>query len=157
MKIPYCLVLAASAGAALLATAPAMAKHGVIITLPDRRVAVLSEGDLEGASIGSYSVAVFKDRSLINFEAGAVFSRDGSIFENNGRPRVKFADIAGDGTQELIVSKLTAGSGNYLEVDALRIDPHGVSLLVRIKTDTKHDEVAELKAACQRRSCTVRR
>src|SRR6516164_3546261 len=114
MKILYCLVLAASAGAALLATAPAMAKHGVIITLPDRRVAVLSEGDLEGASIGSYSVAVFKDRSLINFEAGAVCSRDGSIFENNGRPRVKFADIAGDGTQELIVSKLTAGSGNYL-------------------------------------------
>ncbi|QYY34243.1 PliI family lysozyme inhibitor of I-type lysozyme (plasmid) [Cupriavidus pinatubonensis] len=133
---------------------PAMAKDGVAIALPDQRVAVLSEGDLEAASMGSYSVAVFKDALLLHFDAGAVFSRNGTIFRDDGKLRVKFADITGDGTQALVISKLTAGSGKYLEVDALRIDAGSVRLLTRVQTDTHHDEIAELKAACRRGACS---
>ncbi|MDA5193469.1 PliI family lysozyme inhibitor of I-type lysozyme [Govanella unica] len=129
---------------------PVLAKGGVAITLPDKRVAVLSQGDLESASIGSYSVAVFKDRNLMDFAAGAMFSRDGSIFQDDGKPRVKFADITEDGRPELIVYKLTAGSGNYLEVDALRIDKNELRLLARVQTDSKHDAIAALKAAYKR-------
>ena len=133
----------------------AIAKDGVFISLPDKRVAVLSEGDLERNSIGSYSVVVFKDAALIDFEAGVVFSRDGTIFQDNGKPRVKFADITGDGTKELIISKLTAGSGNYLEVDVLRINAHSIRLLIRLNLNTKDDEIAMLKMACQRRRWTL--
>lgn len=143
-------------GVLVLATS-AMARDGVVVPLPDGRMAVLSEGTLEAASIGSYSVTVFNNRDLLHFEAGAVFSRDGSFFMDNGKPHVKFADITGDGKEELIVSKLTAGSGNYLEVDALRIDARAVSLVARVQTDARHDVVAELKAACQRGACAGQR
>jgi hypothetical protein len=133
----------------LLPTA-VLARDGVAITLPDKRVAVLSEGDLESGSIGSYSIAVFNAPDLMDFVAGAVFSRDGSLFQNSGKPRAEFADITGDGTEDLIVSKLTAGSGNHLEVDALRIGAHSVKLLARVQSDTKHDVVAALRAAYKR-------
>jgi hypothetical protein len=149
MQASYWLAIATSACAVMLLPAPALARDGVAITLPDKRVAVVSEGDLEPASIGSYSIAVFKDRDLVDFVAGAVFSRDGSLFQDNGQPRVEFADITGDGTKDLILSKLTAGSGNHLEVDALRIGSHSVKLLARVQTDTKHDVAAALRAACK--------
>jgi hypothetical protein len=131
-----------------------VAKDGVTVTLPDQRVAVIAVGDLESASIGSYSVTIYKDRSLLDFQAGAVFVRNGSLFQDNGKPRVKFADVTGDGVKELIVSILTAGSGNYLQVDALSIDARGVRLLTRIQTDSRHDVITELKAACKRGQCS---
>ncbi|MBC8729593.1 MULTISPECIES: PliI family lysozyme inhibitor of I-type lysozyme [Paraburkholderia] len=40
-----------------------------------------------------------------------------------------------------------AASGNFLEVDALRIGLHTVRLLARVDTDTRHDVVATLRAA----------
>jgi len=147
------VLICCAAASIALAGQPVMAKDGVALALPDQRVAVLSEGDLEAASMGSYTVAVFKDAQLLDFDAGAVFSRNGTIFRDDGKLRVKFADITGDGNQALIVSKLTAGSGNYLEVDALRIEAGSVRLLTRIQTDTHHDEIVELKAACRRGAC----
>ena len=140
--------------AALLMAGVVSAKDGVAVTLPDKRVAVLSVGDVEPASIGSYSVAIFKDRSLMDFAAGAIFPRNGSLFQDNGAPRVKFADINGDGIKEMIVSLLTAGSGNYMQVDALRIDSRSILLLTRIQTEARHDAVTELKAACKRGKCS---
>ncbi|WP_342335414.1 PliI family lysozyme inhibitor of I-type lysozyme [Burkholderia pseudomallei] len=152
MKRTYRLAFVIPACATMLLSVPALGRDGVAINLPDKRVAVLSEGDLEPASGGSYSIAVFKDRDLVDFLAGAVFSRDGSFFQDNGKPRAEFADITGDGTKDLILSKLTAGSGNYLEADALRIEAHSVKLLVRVQTDTNHNVVAALKAAYKRGS-----
>ncbi|MDC9621981.1 PliI family lysozyme inhibitor of I-type lysozyme [Xenorhabdus sp. XENO-7] len=133
---------------------PALAKDGALINLPDKKFAVISVGDLESESIGSYSIAVFKDRDLTEFETGAVFSRDGSVFEDNNKPRVTFADINGDGAKELIVYKLTAGSGNYLEVDALKITDRNVKLLARINTDSKHDPIQLLRILCKKGLCT---
>jgi hypothetical protein len=138
--------------AALLLPMHASGRDGVTLTLPDKRVAVLAQGDLEPASIGSYSVTIFKDSTLTQFVAGAIFSRDGTLLRSDGKPRIRFADVTGDGVPELIVSKLTAGSGNHLEVDALKIDASSITFVIRVRTDGKRDEVAELKAACRRRA-----
>lgn len=80
MKRTYRLAFVIPACATMLLSVPALGRDGVAINLPDKRVAVLSEGDLEPASGGSYSIAVFEDRDLVDFLAGAVFSRDGSFF-----------------------------------------------------------------------------
>lgn len=131
----------------VFATHAAVARDGVVVTLPDQKFAVISEGDKEGRSIGSYSIAIFKDKYLNEFVTGAIFSRDGSIFTDAGEVRAEFADITGDGEKELIVSKLTAGSGDYLEVDALKLQPEAIELISRIQTTTKKDKIAELKSA----------
>ncbi|MDX7987592.1 hypothetical protein FE392_09645 [Xenorhabdus sp. 12] len=138
---------------ALSLSAPAIAKEGKLINLPDKRFAVISVGDLESESIGSYSIAVFKDKDLSDFETGGVFSRDGSVFEADGKPRITFADINGDGSKELIVYKLTAGSGNYLEVDALKITNKDIKLLSRIETDTTKNPVKLLRELCKKGKC----
>lgn len=127
----------------------AIAKNGVAIPLPDKRVAVLSEGDLESASVGTYSVAIFKNDTFLDFIAGGVFSRDGSIFQDNGKPRVEFTDINGDGNKELIVSQLTAGSGNYLRVDAFSLGPDSINKVLSIQSDTKIDYISLLKELCE--------
>nr|WP_319926369.1 MULTISPECIES: PliI family lysozyme inhibitor of I-type lysozyme [unclassified Xenorhabdus] len=138
---------------ALSLSTPAIAKDGTLINLPDKRFAVLSVGDLESESIGSYSIAVFKDKDLTEFETGAVFSRDGSVFDDSNKPRVTFADINGDGSKELIISKLSVGSGNYLEVDALKITDKNVKLLTRININGKNDPIKSLRTLCKRGEC----
>ncbi len=65
----------------------AIAKNGVAIPLPDKRVAVLSEGDLESASVGTYSVAIFKNDTfwtLLLAECFLVMVRYSKIMENLG-------------------------------------------------------------------------
>ena len=130
--------------------ASSFAKDGIRLTLPSEKIAVISNGDLEAASIGTYSVVVYKNNDLIDFESGAIFSRDGSLFQDDGKPRVKFADIDGDGSPELIVIKTSAGSGNYTEVDAIRITENKVDLLIRIHSDTRKNEVVELQKTYQK-------
>lgn len=112
MKISFCFVLTALVCAELLSVPAAAASDAAVVRLPDHRFAVLAEGAMESASIGSYSIAVFQDKELTELRGGGVFSRDGSLFEDSGKPRVQFADITGDGVNELILSTLTGGSGN---------------------------------------------
>ena len=107
----------------------------------------IAEGDQEPASIGSYSVAIFKTPELMDFISGGVFSRDGSIFESNGMPRILFDDITGDKNQEIIIKKFTAGSGNYVEVDVLRPETDSVKLLLRIKTIDNPHIIDQLRSA----------
>ncbi|WP_434777630.1 PliI family lysozyme inhibitor of I-type lysozyme [Neisseria sp. Ec49-e6-T10] len=125
-----------------LTTKSVFAYNGKIITLPDSRVAVVASGDLEGASVGSYSLAIYTNSDLIDFVVGAIFPRDGSIFMDNGEPRVEFADMNGDGKEEIVITKLTAGSGAYLEVDILSIEDKSIKLLAR---ETGEDKTAILK------------
>lgn len=87
--------------------------------------------------------------TLLDFIAGGVFSRDGSIFQDNGKPRVEFTDINGDGNKELIVSQLTAGSGNYLRVDAFSLGPDSINKVLSIQSDTKSDYISLLKELCE--------
>ena len=118
-----------------------------MMTLPDKRVAVISEGDLEPASIGSYTVALYKDDGLIDYLGGGIFPREGSVFDDSGKPRISFGDITGDGNPEMIVSKLTAGSGNYLDVDVLKLNDSVVERVLNFTSDTKKDLLIEAKRA----------
>ncbi|MDP8249643.1 PliI family lysozyme inhibitor of I-type lysozyme [Pseudochrobactrum saccharolyticum] len=136
--------------AALVSTllvAPASARNAVMMPLPDKRIAVISEGDLEPASIGSYTVALYKDDGLIDYLGGGIFARDGSVFGDKGEPRVSFADITGDGNPEMIIAKLTAGSGNYLDVDVLKLGDSTVERVLNFASDTKKDLLIEAKHA----------
>lgn len=125
----------------------AYAEHGVSVPLANDYVAVISQGDLESASIGTYSVAIFKDKTLQDFITGAIFTRDGSIFKDNGAPRVELVDVTGDGKNEIIVTSLTAGSGNYVQVDALGFNESTkeIKLVKRIQSDTKKNNIKLLK------------
>ncbi|HWD13373.1 PliI family lysozyme inhibitor of I-type lysozyme [Pseudochrobactrum sp. sp1633] len=143
----YSAQIVTAALASTLLVAPASAKNAVMVPLPDKRIAVISEGDLESASIGSYTVALYKDDGLIDYLGGGIFARDGSVFDDSGKPRVSFADITGDGNAEMIISKLTAGSGNYLDVDVLKLSDATVERVLNFASDTKKDLLIEAKRA----------
>lgn len=146
----YSTYIMAAFGASVLFLSSAMAEDGVLVSLPDKRVAVISKGDLEFASIGSYTVALYKDDTLIDFIGGGVFPRDGSVFDDNGKPSVEFADITGDGNPEMIISKLTAGSGNYLDVDVLKLTDVAVERVLNFSSDTNKKIIEEAKQAYQK-------
>ncbi|MBD2819173.1 hypothetical protein ID852_00380 [Xenorhabdus sp. 42] len=132
---------------------PATANDDALIYLPDKRFAVMSVGDLESESMGSYSIAIFKDKNLSDFETGTVLSREGLVFDYNNKPRITFADINGDGSEELIVSKLSVGNTNHLEVDALEITDQHIKLLTRIYINGRNDPIQSLRALCKRNQC----
>ena len=111
------------------------------MTLPDGRTAVIAAGDLEAASIGSYSVTIFKDAQLGDFVAGIVRPRDGTVFEDKGAPRVQFADIDQDKKPELLVTMLSAGSGNYQNVDAFKIESDRMRLLAHVEGLTPRQDI----------------
>jgi len=77
--------------------------------LPDGRTVVVSEGDGEPRSIGSYGVRLYTSANpefpLNDFSVGAVFPRDGSI------ERLALDDVNRDGQEELVVVVRSADSG----------------------------------------------
>ena len=86
-------------------------------------VVTVNEGPHEPRSIGSYAVRIYtpydSDWPYDAFTTGLVRARDGSV------EALKFADIDGDGTPEIIVVVRSAGSGGYLSADALSLrDAH---------------------------------
>jgi len=87
--------------------------------LPDGRVAVVAEGDMEPRSIGSYSVRLYREGNpqfpTDDFQGGIICKRDGSIV------RVEMTDIDGDTVSEVVVVIQCAGSGGYLSADAISV------------------------------------
>lgn len=116
---------------------------------PSGKVIVVTEGDYEPHSIGSYTLLLYneikvdeKDRSLdwLEYLDGCVRARDGSI-EN-----VLFADLDGDGKKDVVVTIRCAGSGNYLSVDGFLIKGEKLTLYRSIASlDKGADPVLALK------------
>lgn len=146
------LLTAVLAAASLLSTTVVFAKDGQQIKLPDGHTAVISTGDLEPASIGSYTVSVYKDLSTGSFMSGIILPRDGSVFTDAGKARVDFADITGNGQRDMIVKMVSAGSGNYVSGDALQINKAGkISRISHVEDLSPNTDVtAALKRAYQR-------
>lgn len=92
-------------------------------------VAVVSEGDFEARSIGSYTVRVYFDPSAGEgnettfYAAGLVRARDGTV-----RSVAPLA-VSGRKRPLLIVVVQSAGSGGYLSADAFAIEPRSVRLV----------------------------
>lgn len=86
------------------------------VTLPDGRTVVITEGEFEPRSTGSYALRVYLagDPALPfdRFAFGMVQPREGTI------ERVLVQDLDRDGRPELIVVLRSAGSGGYLSADA---------------------------------------
>lgn len=86
------------------------------IALPDGQTAVVAEGDLEARSIGTYSVRLYRDDDLANYESGMIRARDGAIED------VRVADLDGKGNDQLVVIVRSVGTGGYLSAQAFAFD-----------------------------------
>lgn len=120
--------------------------------LPNGQWLVISEGALENASMGSYTVTVFNDENLVDFVQGAVFSREGSLFTDGGAARIEFVDINDDGQSEILVTKLTAGSGNYLEIDLIAYKNNQLKRIAKTSGTNLKEMITALKQQYQHKT-----
>jgi len=86
------------------------------LALPDGQTAVVAEGDLEARSIGTYSVRLYRDADLVQFESGMIKARDGVV------EAVRIADLNGKGDNQLIVIVRSVGTGGYVSAQAFSFD-----------------------------------
>lgn len=117
--------------------------------LPNKQWVVISEGALENASIGSYSITLFNDENLIDFVQGTIFSREGSLFTDGGAARIEFLDINNDDQAEILITKLTAGSGQHLEIDLIIYKNNQLQRIAKTSGTNREEMVAALKQQYQ--------
>jgi len=117
--------------------------------LPDGRVAVVAEGDLEPRSIGSYAIRFYgaqnPDFPFDDFQGGIIRKRDGVVED------VVLADVDGDATPELIVVVRSVGTGGYLSADAFNCAGRIPILTASVKElDKNANAVEKLRLAVPR-------
>jgi hypothetical protein len=90
------------------------------LSLPSGQTVVVSEGEFEARSIGSYSVRLYRSAAPENettfFTSGLVSARDGVV------EKVMLVDINGDELAEIIVVVRSVGTGSYLSAHAFSVD-----------------------------------
>ena len=89
------------------------------IKLPGGQTVVVSEGELEARSIGSFSIRLYQaappaDETTF-FISGLVSERDGVV------EKLVLADIKGDADPEILVVVRSVGSGSYLAAYAFGV------------------------------------
>ena len=90
-------------------------------------VVTASEGPKEPRSIGSYALRLYAPFDPAwpydNYVSGAIRSRDGALDE------IRFEDLDGDGSTDIVVVIRSAGSGGYLSADGFLVRGHRLSFL----------------------------
>lgn len=116
------------------------------VKLSPTLTAVVAEGDLEGRSLGSFSVRLYSSENAqpgddtTFFVAGVIRERNGSI------EKVMLADVGGTGRPEIVVIVRNAGTGQYLSGHAFAFDEKSVVLRAAVDWLAKDaDVVAALK------------
>jgi len=110
---------------------------------------VISEGDMEWRSTGSYTLRLHelvddKAQPAGELYSGLVQKRDGTV-EN-----VLLIDLDGDGKKDVVVTIRNAGTGAYLSADAFRIHGKQLTLLGHVAgLDPKANVIAALKKQIQ--------
>ena len=89
------------------------------IKLPGGQTVVVSEGELEARSIGSFSIRLYQaappaDETTF-FISGLVSERDGVV------EKLVLADIDGDADPEIVVVVRSVGTGSYLAAYAFGV------------------------------------
>ncbi len=108
-------------------------------------VVVISEGEFEPRSIGSYALRVYGGSSkkfpTDDFVVGLIRPRNGTV------EAVRFEDIDNDGAPEIVVIIRSVGSGGYLSADAFRYRTGALELIASISNLEKTgDPVQALRA-----------
>ena len=90
------------------------------ISLPSGQTVVITEGDFEARSIGSFSVRLYdaappEDMTTF-FTSGLIQSRNGTI------EKIELVDVDDNQGPEIIVFVRSAGTGNYLSAHAFAFD-----------------------------------
>ena len=89
------------------------------LSLPSGQTVVISEGEFEAMSIGSFSVRLYQAATPENettfFTSGLVSARDGVV------EKVMLADVDSDDLPEIIVVVRSVGTGSYLSAHAFGI------------------------------------
>lgn len=132
MPQPTPLLAALALLASLAVAAPAVAQDGERfarkLTLAPGLVVVVTEGDFEARSTGSYAVRAYHDPAATPenettfYAAGALRPRDGTVRSIAALP------LAGHARPLLMVVVQSAGSGGYLSADAFAVEPRAVRL-----------------------------
>jgi hypothetical protein len=98
-------------------------------------IVVAAEGDLEPRSIGSYTLRAYAGGNrrfpYDDFLAGTVRPRNGTI------ETLKFADLNGDASPEIIVVMRSAGTGGYISADAFQLRGSALSLVAAVSALAK--------------------
>jgi len=101
-----------------------------ILKLPSGQTSVISEGEFETRSIGSFSVRLYEAATTGDettfFTSGLISARDGFI------EKVVLSDINGDSQPEVIVVARSAGTGGYLSAHAFTISSDQKLILISI-------------------------
>lgn len=112
-------------------------------------VIVVTEGDFEGRSGGSYALRIYGGSSrkypLDDFVTGTIRPRRGTI------ERVLVDSIGGGNAIEIIVVIRSAGSGGYLSVDAFRYRAKSLVLVASVSgLDKRTDPLVALRDKAKR-------
>lgn len=125
MKIRFLVAMVLFIPALLTASEPS--RFVTKLKLSSGQTAVISEGDFEARSIGSFSVRLYDAAAAGDettfFSAGLVHARDGFI------EAVLLDDIDDDQHPEIIVTARSVGTGDYLSAYAIAFGRR--SLVVR--------------------------
>lgn len=76
---------------------------------------VVAQESGEPASIGTYSVRLYRDLSAGDYADGLIRPRNGELRQ------AELKDVDGDGQPELAVTLVTTGSGNYVTRDVYKV------------------------------------
>jgi hypothetical protein len=112
-------------------------------------VVVVTEGDFEGRSAGSYAVRIYGGSSqkypLDDFVTGTIRPRDGAI------ERIKVDSIGSGNEVEIIVVIRSVGTGGYLSADAFRYRAKSLVLVASVAgLDRRADPSVALRDKSQR-------
>lgn len=120
------------------------------LILPGGQTAVVSEGEFEARSIGSYGVRIYAAQDgaphddTTFFSSGVIRKRNGTI-EN-----VFLTNLGIDDQHSLVVAIRSAGSGSYLSADAFTVTKDSVTLRGSVsQLPADADLVLALKAALE--------
>ena len=137
----------------LTSALPARAQGDTVLsgTTPLGHYITVAAGPREAASIGSYAVREYGAKNprfkTDDFITGIVLQRDGSSVH------IMWQDVLGDGGKELVVVSFSAGTGGYLNADALRLNGKTIALIASVRgLDPKADVVKALRAATRRKA-----
>ena len=93
-------------------------------------IVVVAEVDFEPRSIGSYALSVYggtsKEFPLDDFIVGLIRPRNGAV------EAVRFDDLDGDKTPEIVVIMRSVGSGGYVSADAFRYESRSLQLIASV-------------------------